>query len=230
MSKHKKIQKYYDEYSSWYDDERIDSHYRFINEIETDLVRELGSNKKTLEIGCGTGIILHEVDKCAKQAWGIDLSIGMLKRAKEKELNVKQASATKLPFKDKEFDVIYSLKVLAHIPEITEVISEVKRVVKDDGYALLEFYNPWSVKFLSNLFFRSRKRVYVRFDSLRDIKKLLKGNFKVVGVRGAKIFVPFPFLFKIPILNKILARLEKLLSKTILNRFAGYLIVIAKKI
>ncbi|MFC1780525.1 class I SAM-dependent methyltransferase [Patescibacteria group bacterium] len=229
MNNYKRIKTYYDKFGSRYDSERIEGYYSFINEIEIDIVKKYGKGKKTLEIGCGTGIILNEVNKFAKEAIGIDLSSGMLEDAKKKGLNVKRANATKLPFGDKSFDVVYSFKVLAHIPEIEKVISETHRVLKDDGIAILEFYNPYSIKYIANNFSRASKKVFLRFDSLAKVKELLKKTFTLINVKGARIITPSSFFFRIPILKDILSQAEKLLSQTVLNRFAGYLIVIAKK-
>ncbi|MBU0976178.1 MAG: class I SAM-dependent methyltransferase [Patescibacteria group bacterium] len=230
MKNYKKIKKYYDKYGSEYDEERIEGYYSFINKIETETVKRYGEDKKTLEIGCGTGIILNEVNKFAKDAWGVDLSNGMLEAAKRKKLKVKQANATLLPFEDELFDVVYSFKVLAHIPEIEKTIAEIHRVTKDNGTVILEFYNPLSLKYIANRLEKSQKKVYIRYDSYSNIKTLLKEKFSIIEIVGARIVTPFSFLLKIPLLNKIIIALEKALSRTFLNRFAGYFSVIARKI
>jgi ubiquinone/menaquinone biosynthesis C-methylase UbiE len=229
-SKYSKIKKYYDDYGSWYDDERIEGYYSFINEIEIDTISKYSEDKKVLEIGCGTGIILDRISKSAKDAWGVDLSSGMLKKAKEKGLNVKQANATKLPFEDDSFDVVYSVKVLAHIPEIKKVISEVHRVLRDDGVAVLEFYNPYSFKYLANKIQKSGDSVYLRFDSLADVRSLFGNRFEIIGTTGARIITITSSLLKIPVLDSVIPSLEKSLRNSPIRHFAGYLIVTARKV
>ena len=230
MSDYKNIKKYYDDYGTWYDKERDNTYYySFINEIETDVVREYAKDKKTLEIGCGTGIILNQVSQFTQESWGIDLSSGMLEVARNKGLKVKEANAVNIPFDDEEFDVVYSFKVLAHIPNIKEVIAEIYRVLDQNGIAILEFYNPMSFKALMNKMAGSTDKVYIRYDSLSDIKEQLNEQFDIIDIRGARIITPFAFVLKIPILNKILISLEHYLSKTFFNRMAGYFIVVACK-
>lgn len=231
MSSYNDIKKYYDDYGTWYDKERFNTYYySFINDIETGVVREYSVDKKTLEIGCGTGIILSQVSQFAQESWGIDLSSGMLKSAKKKNLNIKEANAINIPFDDEEFDVVYSFKVLAHIPNIQEVVAEVHRVLNINGVAILEFYNPISFKALANKIDGvTDDEVYIRYDLLSDIRELLKGKFDIIGIRGARIITPFSFILKIPILNKIVISLEHYLSKTFFNRISGYFIVIAEK-
>jgi ubiquinone/menaquinone biosynthesis C-methylase UbiE len=230
MSDYKDIKKYYDDYGTWYDEERDNTYYySLINDIETGVVREYATDKKTLEIGCGTGIILSQVSKFTQESWGIDLSSGMLEAAKKKNLNVKEANAVNIPFDDEEFDVVYSFKVLPHIPNIQEVIADIYRVLDQNGIAILEFYNPISFKALTNKIAGATDKVYIRYDSLSDIRELLSEQFDITDILGARIITPFAFILKIPILNKILISLEHYLSKTFFNRIAGYFIVIAVK-
>jgi ubiquinone/menaquinone biosynthesis C-methylase UbiE len=230
MSDFNRIKKYYDDYGTWYDKERDNTYYySLINDIETGVVREYATDKKTLEIGCGTGIILSQVNKFTKESWGIDLSSGMLEAAKKKNLHVKEANAVNIPFDDEEFDVVYSFKVLAHIPNIKEVIAEIYRVLHPNGLAILEFYNPISFKALMNKIAGATDQVYIRYDSLSDIRELLNEQFDIIDIRGARIITPFAFILKIPLLNKMLISLEHYLSKTFFNRMAGYFMVIAAK-
>lgn len=224
------IESYYDKYGTWYENERNNTYYySFINEIEVGVVEEFSVGKKTLEVGCGTGIILSEVVKFSEESWGIDLSSGMLEESKRKGLNVKKANAIELPFDDKTFDVVYSFKVLAHIPDVGNVIEDINRVLKDNGCIILEFYNPYSLKSLSNKLSGATKKVYIRYDSYRDIKKLLSPYFSIVGVRGARIVTPFSYLLKVPGFGRLLSKMEKGLSSSLLKYFAGYFIVIATK-
>lgn len=224
---YQKTKEYYNHYGSWYDEERIKGYYELINQREVEIVKQYGENKDVLEIGCGTGIILNEVTKFTHSAWGIDLSEGMLKKAKEKGLSVKLANATKLPFPDGNFDLVYSFKVLPHIPEIDQVIQEAIRVVKKEGTLILEFYNPYSLKRITNLFYNylKKRKVYLRYDNLEKIKSYLPNDWQIERYYGLKVLAfgkkvsAWPFLVS----------LEKKLASSILGRFGGYFVVIIKK-
>ncbi|EDN66606.1 hypothetical protein BGP_5894 [Beggiatoa sp. PS] len=98
-----------------------------------------------------------------------------------------------------------------------------------NGIVILEFYNPFSFKALANKIAGTTDKVYIRYDSLPDIRKLLSEQFDITDIRGARIITPFAFILKVPVLNKILISLEHYLSKTFFNRMAGYFIVVACK-
>lgn len=219
---------YYDEYGKSYEGERHSSYYDFVNKEEIAFITPYVKNKKTLEVGCGTGIILNEINKVAKDAHGIDLSVGMLKTSKEKDLKVQEADATSLPFSDEEFDVVYSCKVLAHVKDIKKALSEASRVTKNEGVMLLEFYKKPSIKMLASII-RRNNIIYTRYDGLNDIKSYLPKKTKIIKWRGIRIISPHAKLFDIPILGSLLKSIEKILSRTPLGIFGGYFIVVIKK-
>lgn len=223
-----KNKEYYDKYGTWYDDERFSSYYDFINKEEIAFLAPFVKGKRTLEIGCGTGIILNEISKIAKDAHGIDLSDGMLKKALEKGLKAQVADATSLPFKDKEFDVVYSCKVLAHVKDIKKALSEITRVTKDDGVMLLEFYKKPSVKKLASDI-RKTDSVFTRYDGLSDIKSYLPKNSEIFTWRGIRVLSPHSKLFDVPVVKSVLKGSEKVLSRTPAGFLGGYFIVGIKK-
>lgn len=224
---YEKTESYYNKYGTWYDKERTKGYYEMINKREIEIVEKYGKDKDVLEVGCGTGIILNEVNKFARVANGIDLSPGMLERAKEKGLNVQVANAKSIPFDNNAFDVVYSFKVLAHIPEIKEAIKEITRVVKDDGTLVLEFYNPYSMKMLANWVYNLVKKrdVYIRYDSIAKIKSYLPDDWELINYHGIKIFA----LGKKLSVNKFFMLLEKIIASSFLKIFGGYMVVILKK-
>ena len=63
---------------------------------------------------------------------------------REKDVDLRKADATQLPFQDGYFDCVYSFGVLHHIPEIDKVISEVRRVLKPGGRLMVALYYKWS--------------------------------------------------------------------------------------
>ena len=95
------------------------------------------------------GLLLERFAGFAKTAKGIDLSPGMLAKATERGLDVREGSVTALPFPDESFDVTCSFKVLAHVPQIGKGLAEMARVTRPGGVILAEFYNPWSFRSLA---------------------------------------------------------------------------------
>lgn len=110
---------------------------------------EIKQGKKILDIGCGRGDVvvyyaLHDVD-----SYGIDYAkeaIAIAQKVKKKQAKPIQKhihfylmDAKKLVFPDKYFDTIISIDVFEHLykEELEIVLSEIKRVLKDDGTLLV---------------------------------------------------------------------------------------------
>ena len=89
---------YYDEFSNWYERDRGRGYHQMINDLELRLALPRAEGKRALEVGCGTGLILEHVARVASSAKGIDLSPGMLEKARARGLDVHEASATELSF------------------------------------------------------------------------------------------------------------------------------------
>lgn len=87
--------------------------------------------KKILEVGCGTGIGVSFANIMGHNAWGIDLADASFYW---KSMDVGDrcfvANALNLPFKDDEFDFVFSTDMLEHIPEhdIMDTLKEMRRV------------------------------------------------------------------------------------------------------
>lgn len=100
--------------------------------------------KNVLEIGVGQGRLLSKIESI--QGIGIDLSINMLKSFKKKSspnVELVQAEATHLPFRDDCFGLVYTCTVLLHIPDnsIEAAISEIKRVTSDNIFIIEQLPN-----------------------------------------------------------------------------------------
>src|SRR5512147_834478 len=90
-------QGYYDRFSTSYERERHHGYHRLIHDLERELVRRYGTGRDILEAGCGTGLLLEEAARVGRSAIGLDLSRGMLARARERGLRVVQGSLTQIP-------------------------------------------------------------------------------------------------------------------------------------
>ena len=223
------ISSYYDDYSSWYDGERREGYYSLINALEFERIAPHVRDHDALEIGCGTGLILERTHAMARNATGVDLSQGMAGVSRSKGLTVANASATALPFPDNSFDVVYSCKVLPHVPAIRDAVGEIDRVLRPGGRAFLEFYSPYSLKALAYRLVRLRHRdpdpVYVRFDSIPRIASYLPSHMKIASARGVRIFAPVRYCYTVPGVRRVFEWLERRFCDSRLARFGGYLLV-----
>jgi SAM-dependent methyltransferase len=102
-----------------------------IREQAAAFVRQYGlENKRILDVGSGRGYLQDSVADYT----GLDIS-GAVSRFYHKPFV--QASATAMPFPDSEFDAMWSIWVLEHVPNPEQMLSEMRRVTKSGGYLLL---------------------------------------------------------------------------------------------
>lgn len=109
-----------------------------INEVIKNLSQKT-ENDYFLDVGCGTGNILKFGQRYFKKAVGIDVSINMLKIAKERGYEIIQADALFLPFKTGIFKVVSIFSVLHHLFDYNLILKEASRVLEPKGF----LYTDW---------------------------------------------------------------------------------------
>lgn len=117
-----------------------------------------------LDVGCGTGIQVGLALKYADHVIGIDVSEGLLKRAKDKfpKVEFHYCDACDLPFPTHSFDTVISYgEVLSHIPAYQQALIQISRVLKPGGFFLFSVLNKWCIHTLL---------------SPRELKKALKSK------------------------------------------------------
>jgi ubiquinone/menaquinone biosynthesis C-methylase UbiE len=78
----------------------------------------------------------------------IDIDSYSLKRLKQKnrQVNIIQADARKIPLKDHVLDAVFMIEVLDYIPELELALAESNRTLKPEGSCILSFGNKSSIK------------------------------------------------------------------------------------
>jgi ubiquinone/menaquinone biosynthesis C-methylase UbiE len=229
---------YYDEFAGWYERERGAGYHKMLDDLEIELVERYGTGKDILEAGCGTGLLLERARSFAKSAVGVDLSAGMLARARQRGLEVVQGSVTSLPYRDASFDLVYSVKVLAHIEDIRTALSEMARVTRPGGYVLAEFYNPHSLRYLIKSLKPPSKisessndeAVYTRYDDIEAIKSYLPIELDWETCRGVRIVTPMSHVHRLPLVGSAVRALEASLADAPgLRKLGGFLIAVLRR-
>jgi ubiquinone/menaquinone biosynthesis C-methylase UbiE len=238
---HDANRQYYDAFSADYEKKRGQNdpggYHELLDELEAGYVQRFGQGRDVLEVGCGTGLILQRVQKFARRAHGVDLSPGMLEKAKARGLEVTLASATALPFADNQFDVTCSFKVLAHVPEIEKALAEMARVTRPGGTVLAEFYNPYSLRGLAKRLGPAGKiaeganehDVFTRFDSPARARRLTPPGCVLVGARGVRITIPSAKVMNSGLGRWLFRAAEHALCDSPLKRFAGFYVAAYEK-
>ncbi len=108
-------------------------------------------DRSVLEIGGGMGTDLAQFAKSGARVTDIDLSLGHLEHARRNfalrglEGRFVHQDAETLPFETGEFDLVYSNGVIHHTPNTATLVSEIHRVLKPGGRAIVMVYaeNSW---------------------------------------------------------------------------------------
>jgi ubiquinone/menaquinone biosynthesis C-methylase UbiE len=108
------------------------------------------SEKKVLDIGCNTGIMLLPLLKKGVDIVGVDISKKDIVRAKKKlhragfsATKARVADAKKLPFKAATFDIVLLSDILEHADNPKLVAKEAVRVLKSRGFIYVSVPNEW---------------------------------------------------------------------------------------
>lgn len=97
-------------------------HYKF---LQDDLKNVKGN---LLDVGCGDGWILDEIQKRNLKLNGCDID-----KKKNFNFKFKKCSAENLDYKDKSFDFVIMTDVLEHLKKPNAAITEISRVLKKGG-------------------------------------------------------------------------------------------------
>ena len=134
------------------------------------LFHNVKKGERILDLGCGNGRFYEKLKESVYT--GIDNSEELIKIAKEKykEGDFRVASALELPFKNEEFDKIYSLAVLHHIPKDYHniFVEESKRVLKKNGILVLTIWNLKDRKEKQDVKKISEKEILIPWHGAED--------------------------------------------------------------
>jgi ubiquinone/menaquinone biosynthesis C-methylase UbiE len=198
--------------------------------------------KHAVDIGGGYGRLSVVLRKYANKVTLAEPSQQQLDISKEflkgkPKVETKLAQAEKLPFKDGELDLAMIVRIIHHLPDPVPAFEEINRVLKKDGYFLIEFANygnfknriKHAVKFkklpIDPIDIRSAENQredeipFVNHNPKTVKKQLAQSGFKLEKVLSVSNF-------RSPTIKKILPkaaliRLEKLAQKPLAKTYFG---------
>lgn len=232
---------YYDTFSARYDDPRGGGYHRLIDDLELAALRPLATGARCLEVGCGTGLLLERLAAEATEAVGVDPSPGMRARALARGLDARPGTATELPFGDDRFDLVYAMKVLAHVPELGRALDEMARVTAPGGRVVFELYNPLSLRYAAKRLAGpgiigeedgrrvTEADIFTRWDPPWVIPRVLPAGLVLEAVHGVRVLTPAAFAHRVPGLGDLLRRAEHRARRSPLRWFGGFLVAVARK-
>lgn len=123
-----------------------------------------GECLKVLDVGAGTGFISLMLAEMGHVTTGIDISEGMLEKARRKAaesglvVTFHIGDAEKLPFDEGTFDAIISRYVLWTLPNPRQALNEWKRVIRSSG-KIISIEGEWRDDSIKGKFRRICRRL-----------------------------------------------------------------------
>ena len=126
-----------------------------------ELLRPVVRQKTVLELATGTGLIAKHIVRYADHIEATDASQEMIEQAKQGVKSAKLYFSVKdmfhLPYADQSFDVVIVVNALHIVPEPEKALSEIRRVLKDDGVLVAPTFTH-----ADNAFFGKVKAFFMR--------------------------------------------------------------------
>ncbi len=131
-------------------------------------------SENILEVGCGTGHWLNELNLLDLHKFGVNYSAGMLKEAKKRnnKLELIRADANSLPFVNGKFDLIFCVNAIHQFDNKKEFILNSSHLLKPNGMFALFGFDPRDKNdkwYIYDYFEGTYEKDLQRFPSLEDI-------------------------------------------------------------
>jgi ubiquinone/menaquinone biosynthesis C-methylase UbiE len=137
---------------------------------------QLRPDERVLDVGCGAGAALAPAARIARDVVGIDISPGMLERARavvpEAELIV--GDVRRLPFGDDSFDVVLSALVVFFLEDPVAGLREWARVLKPGGRLVMSTWAPGDERWSWERQLRSEFTSRVEPERLEQVTESVK--------------------------------------------------------
>jgi ubiquinone/menaquinone biosynthesis C-methylase UbiE len=184
------------------------------------------NRKNVLEVGCGSGIMISNLAKkfsADSYLIGIDSDLNAIKYANQdnkfKNLKFMVGNVLNLNFPDGEFDEILCFDILEHVRDDAKAVSEISRVLKEDGVLIVSAPTPLYPKYFGRKFADAIGHVRDGYTLDQLIGLLAKYKFKILSfeyytltVSALICYLYYVLLFNKPILQVIFSPILNLFT------------------
>lgn len=136
---------------------------------------------KILELGSGRGFLIKHLKEEGFDIIGSDFNKYNIKLAKEiNNVNLEYIDALNIKMEDKSFDLVISVELIEHLPDVTKHFREVKKILNPGGIYCFSTPNIYVEKFYNFVIRKGQDKYHISLQSLRSLHKLLeKEGFEV---------------------------------------------------
>ena len=189
-------------------DVKNDSEDREIFLSDSQLSENELHGKVMLDAGCGMGRYTRVAGQMGGEVFGVDLSQSILKAYQKTKDNpcvhIIQADLLSLPFREKQFEIIYSLGVLHHTPDPRRAFHNLAHCLNPRGIIAIWVYGTAGKfrDFITNPL-RDARRRYVKSDALKRVHWLTvflrEKVFTTIRVLTTRMYLPLLYLLCYPL-------------------------------
>ena len=157
------------------------------------------SNERILDLGAGPGYYSHRIAERGATPVATDIARNYLVQIPSSVTHRVSASAESLPFQRGAFDKVLATEILEHTLNPEAVLSEIARVLKPGGRAVIT--SPSSTSYMDRLYeLKAAVHRYEFTEHLQEFQRatfvaLLSRFFRVKQMRFANCLVPYPLDF-----------------------------------
>ncbi len=156
------------------------------------LLARTGTSERVLDVPCGAGRLSPVIARHARRLYEVDYSREMLKLCRKNAVGytpfAAAASAFQLPFGDRTFDLVVSIRLSHHIPEHEARKDHIRELLRASRrYVLLTFFGEESLKNqLRNLYRRlgGKKRPKHTLSRVEVSQVAQAAGFRVVASKS----------------------------------------------
>lgn len=151
---------------------------------------------RLLELGCGNGKLWEnrDIDLRNREIFLSDISEGMVHEVRKKlgkDYNCIVADCQAIPFKDGYFDAVIANHVLFYIQNLDKGLSEIYRVLKNNGIFYCSTYGKEHMKEITELVQSFDSRVELSQNRLFDIFGIENGEMILKKIFKSVQFSPY---------------------------------------
>jgi len=182
---------------------------------------------RVLDVGCGPGILTRDLVRKGHEVYSADLSMEMVRTAREWASGESSAPATyfvvsdasRICFSENRMDMVLSIGLMCYVKDHKSVLSEIYRVLKPGGFAVIQINDiqwPTLYHMFVPLYHYVKAMIGVtNYDKLtfdfnfsstkKFLQELAESRFQVLKTEH--------YDFRIPFIDVLLPRLSVALGK-----------------
>lgn len=193
-------QKRGEEFAKFYSPKKLSvrSFVSLFLDSRTDSLLKLSSvdtSDTVLDLGCGSGVHMKILAPNCRKIIGVDISKDMVTLAKKETKGFKNAfvylaDCDKLPFDNREFDVVIAMGLMDYVSNWTNTLREISRVMKKNGTVIFTIpKKPSLFAFLRSSWGNNiKKKIFglppvYNIVNYENLKSGLMG-FKIISLRS----------------------------------------------